>query len=144
MSRYLIRRIEEHPSIVLRPHTQITGLEGAEALQRITWRDDQSGATERHDIRHVFMMTGAEPNSGWLDGCVSLDAQGFVKTGTDLSAADLAGAAWPLSRQPYLLETSRPGIFAVGDVRAGNVKRVASAVGEGSIAVAFVHQVLQQ
>ena len=144
MSRYLIRRIEEHPSIVLRTHTQIVALEGTETLQRLTWRDDRTGQTERRDIQHVFMMTGAEPNSGWLDGCVVVDAQGFVKTGTDLSPADLAGAAWPAARPPYLLETSRPGIFAVGDVRSGNIKRVASAVGEGSIAVAFVHQVLQQ
>jgi len=90
------------------------------------------------------MMTGAVPNTGWLDGCVVLDDKGFVKTGADLSADDLAKVKWPLARPPYLLETSRPGIFAVGDVRGGNVKRVASAVGEGSIAVAFVHQVLRQ
>src|SRR5262252_8175339 len=89
-------------------------------------------------------MTGAVPNTRWLDGCLVLDDKGFVKTGTDLSPDDLANAKWPLSRPPYLLETSRPGIFAVGDVRSGNVKRVASAVGEGSIAVAFVHQVLRQ
>jgi thioredoxin reductase (NADPH) len=89
-------------------------------------------------------MTGALPNSGWLDGCVVTDDKGFVKTGPDLSPGDLATAGWPLTRPPYLLETSRPGIFAVGDVRCGNVKRVASAVGEGSIAIAFVHQVLRQ
>jgi thioredoxin reductase (NADPH) len=90
------------------------------------------------------MMTGASPNTAWLHGCVVLDEKGFVKTGPDLSSEDLAKAKWPLPRPPYLLETSRPGIFAVGDVRGGNVKRVASAVGEGSIAVAFVHQVLRQ
>ena len=89
-------------------------------------------------------MTGAVPNTRWLDGCVVLDEKGFVKTGPDLSPGDLAAARWPLGRPPHLLETSRPGIFAVGDVRGGNVKRVASAVGEGSIAVAFVHQVLRQ
>ena len=88
------------------------------------------------------MMTGAVPNTGWLERCVLLDDKGFVRTGSDLSAEDLAAAGWPLTRAPYLLETSRPGVFAVGDVRGGNVKRVASAVGEGSIAVAFVHQVL--
>ncbi|HZM60287.1 MAG TPA: hypothetical protein VFB85_10830, partial [Vicinamibacterales bacterium] len=97
-----------------------------------------------HDIGHLFIMTGATPNTGWLGGCIALDDKGFVKTGPDLSPDDLARAKWPLARPPYLLETSRPGIFAVGDVRGGNVKRVASAVGEGSIAVAFVHQVLRQ
>ena len=90
------------------------------------------------------MMTGAVPNTGWLDGCIALDARGFIKTGPDLSPDDLMTAAWPLARPPYLLETNRPGVFAVGDVRGGNIKRVASAVGEGSIAVAFVHQVLHQ
>ena len=89
-------------------------------------------------------MTGAVPNAHWLDGCVALDAKGFIKTGPDLSPDDLAAAHWPLARAPYLLETSLPGVFAVGDVRGGNIKRVASAVGEGSIAVAFVHQVLSE
>jgi thioredoxin reductase (NADPH) len=87
------------------------------------------------------MMTGAVPNTAWLDGCVALDASGFIKTGPDLSPEDLTTAGWSLARSPYLLETNRPGVFAVGDVRGGNIKRVASAVGEGSIAVAFVHQV---
>ena len=89
-------------------------------------------------------MTGAIPNTRWLDGCVALDVRGFIKTGPDLSQDDLAAAHWPLVRAPHLLETSLPGVFAVGDVRAGNVKRVASAVGEGSIAISFVHQVLQE
>jgi thioredoxin reductase (NADPH) len=92
----------------------------------------------------VFVMTGADPATAWLGGCVALDPHGFVKTGPDLNAAELAGAQWPLSRTPYLLETSRPGVFAVGDVRSGNVKRVASAVGEGSIAISFVHRVLAE
>jgi thioredoxin reductase (NADPH) len=90
------------------------------------------------------MMTGAVPNTGWLEGCLALDARGFIKTGPDLSPEDLPTGGWPLARPPYLLETNRPGVFAVGDVRSGNIKRVASAVGEGSIAVAFVHQVLHQ
>ena len=89
-------------------------------------------------------MTGAQPSTGWLDHCVALDAKGFIKTGPDLTREDLAAAKWPLARAPHLLETSLPGVFAVGDVRGGNVKRVASAVGEGSIAVAFVHQVLAE
>ncbi len=143
MSRYLIRRIEETPSIVLRTRTQIVGLEGTGRLERVRWRDDRTGSVETHGIRHVFMMTGAVPNTRWLAGCIALDEKGFVKTGPDLSSGDLAAAKWPHTRSPYLLETNRPGIFAVGDVRGGNVKRVASAVGEGSIAVALVHQVLR-
>ena len=144
MSRYLIRRIEDNPSIVLRTRTEIVELQGNGRLERIRWRDDQTGEMEGHDIGHVFIMAGALPNTGWLHGCIVLDEKGFVKTGPDLTPDELAQAKWPLARPPYLLETSRPGIFAVGDVRAGNVKRVASAVGEGSIAVAFVHQVLRQ
>lgn len=143
MSRYLIRRIEDNPAIVLRTHTQIVGLEGQQQLERIQIQD-ATGAIESQDIRHVFMMTGAVPNTRWLSHCVALDDKGFVKTGPDLSPEELTRAKWPLARSPYLLETTRPGIFAVGDIRSGNVKRVASAVGEGSIAVAFVHQVLRQ
>ena len=144
MSRYLIRRIEDNPAIVLRTQTEIVALEGNGHLERVRWRDNRTGDVETHDIRHVFMMTGAVPNTGWLERCVALDDKGFIKTGPDLSPDDLAAAGWPLTRPPYLLETSRPGVFAVGDVRGGNIKRVASAVGEGSIAVAFVHQVLHQ
>jgi thioredoxin reductase (NADPH) len=144
MSRYLIRRIEENPAIALHTRTEIVGLEGNGKLERIRWRDENAGEIQIRDIAHVFMMTGAVPNTRWLDGCIALDERGFVKTGPDLSSDELAAAKWPLARPPYLLETSRPGIFAVGDVRGGNVKRVASAVGEGSIAVALVHQVLRQ
>jgi thioredoxin reductase (NADPH) len=144
MSRYLIRRIEDNPAIVLRTRTQVVALEGNGHLERVTWRDDRTGALETPAVRHVFMMTGAVPNTRWLERCIALDDKGFIKTGPELSPDDLTAARWPLSRPPYLLETSRPGVFAVGDVRGGNVKRVASAVGEGSIAVAFVHQVLHQ
>jgi thioredoxin reductase (NADPH) len=144
MSRYLIRRIELDPAINFRPQTELTLLEGSNHLERVTWRDNPSGSTETHDIRHVFIMAGALPNTHWLDGCLALDAKGFIKTGPDLSDDDLASAKWPLNRAPHLLETSLPGVFAVGDVRAGSLKRVASAVGEGSIAVAFIHQVLHE
>ena len=89
-------------------------------------------------------MTGAEASTAWLNGHITLDSKGFIKTGSDLTSDDLAAAQWPLDRLPYLLETSRPGVFAVGDVRCGNVKRVASAVGEGSIAISFVHRVLAE
>ncbi len=144
MSRYLIRRIEQNPAIVLRTNTEIVALEGSNHLERVRWRDDQAGSIEHHDIRHVFVMTGAVPSTDWLRGCVALDAKGFIKTGPDLSQDDLAAAHWPLVRAPHLLETSLPGVFAVGDVRGGNIKRVASAVGEGSIAISFVHQVLSE
>jgi len=144
MSRYLIRRIEQTPAIVLRTHTEIVGLEGTNHLEQVIWRDEQAGKLERHDIKHVFVMTGAVPSTEWLTGCVALDAKGFIKTGPDLSPDELAGAHWPLARAPHLLETSLPGVFAVGDVRGGNIKRVASAVGEGSIAISFVHQVLAE
>lgn len=144
MSRYLIRRIEESQTIVVHPHTVIEALEGDAHLERVRWRDTQSGLVETHDVQHVFVMMGAVPNTRWVTGCLSLDPRGFIKTGPDLSRDDLVGASWPLTRAPHLLETSVPGIFAVGDVRGGNVKRVAPAVGEGSIAVSFVHQVLHE
>jgi thioredoxin reductase (NADPH) len=143
MSRYLVRRIEETPAIEVRPLTEIVALEGGAHLERVMWRDG-SGAVTSHDVRHVFLMTGAEASTGWLDGCLALDQRGFVKTGPDLTPEDRAAAQWPLARPPYLLETSRPGVFAVGDVRCGNIKRVASAVGEGSIAISFVHRVLAE
>lgn len=144
MSRYLISRIDAHPRIVQHPRTEIVGLEGNGHLERISWRSGRNGPIEAQNIRHVFTMTGAEPSTKWLAGCVALDEKGFVKTGPALSADDRATAQWPLRRQPYLLETSLPGVLAVGDVRSGSTKRVASAVGEGSIAVATVHQVLAE
>jgi thioredoxin reductase (NADPH) len=144
MSRYLIRRIEENPSITLRTHTEIVSLEGRDHLERVCWRDNRTGVVDTRDVRHVFVMTGALPSTDWLTGCLALDEKGFVKTGPDLSAGELAAARWPLARSPHLLETSRPGVFAVGDVRGGSVKRVASAVGEGSIAVVFVHRTMQE
>jgi thioredoxin reductase (NADPH) len=144
MSRYLIRRIEQTPKIVLRPHTEIVALEGGNHLESVSWQNNQTGQVEEHNIRHVFVMTGADPNTNWLDGCVALDAKGFIKTGPDLSPEDLSSARWPLARPPYLLETSLPGVLAIGDVRGGSIKRVASAVGEGSIAISFLHQVLQE
>jgi len=144
MSRYLIRRIEESPNIELRTNTEVIGLNGSDRLEAMEWRNNNTGKVEKHKISALFSMTGAVPNSAWLEGCVTSDAAGFIKTGSDLSKEDLERAKWPLARPPYLLETSLPGVFAVGDVRAGNVKRVASAVGEGSIAVSFVHQVLAE
>ena len=144
MSRYLVRRIEQNPAVVLRTNTEIVALEGNDHLETVRWRNHRTGDIETHGIRHVFLMTGAVPSTQWLDGCLALDANGFIKTGPDLSQEDLAAAHWPLARAPYLLETSLPGVFAVGDVRGGNIKRVASAVGEGSIAISFVHRVLHE
>ena len=144
MSRYLIRRIEETKNIELHTNTDVVALAGNDHLERVTWRNNQTGQTESRNIAHLFSMTGAVPNSAWLRGCVACDQGRFIKTGPDLTAEDLAKANWPLKRPPYLLETSLPGVFAVGDIRAGNVKRVASAVGEGSIVVSFVHQVLSE
>ncbi len=144
MSRYLIRRIEDTPNITVRLHTEIVALEGNECLERIRWRNKDTGEEETREINYLFLMTGACPNSEWLRGCLALDGKGFIKTGGDLNSDELAAAKWPLQRSPYLLETSLPGVFAVGDVRAGNVKRVASAVGEGSISIHLVHKALAE
>ena len=144
MSQYLIRRILNSPTIILRLQTDIVAAEGKDHLESVYWRNSQTGQTEKHEIRHIFVMTGADPNTPWLDGCIALDDKGFIKTGPDLSPDNLSAAGWPLTRQPYLLETSLPNVFAVGDVRGGSIKRVASAVGEGSTAISFVHRVLQE
>jgi thioredoxin reductase (NADPH) len=144
MSRYLIQRIEETPNIELHLRTQVVGLEGADYLERVTWLDEATGERLTRAVRHVFSMAGAVPNSSWLGGCLALDANGFVLTGPGLSAEHLKQAAWSQSRAPYLFETSRPRVFAVGDVRAESVKRVASAVGEGSVCVQMVHKALAE
>jgi len=143
MSRYLIQRIEENPAIELHYKTEIVGLEGDTHLARVTWQDKTSGETSTHGIRHVFIMAGASPRTEWLRGCIALDDKGFILTGRDLDTATGA-PVWALARSPQMLETSLPGVFAVGDVRSGNVKRVASAVGEGAIAVHLVHRALAE
>jgi thioredoxin reductase (NADPH) len=142
MSQYLIRRIEECREITLLVRTEVVRLHGAGNLESVTWRNRDSGETETRPIRHIFSMTGANPNTAWLEGCVALDSSGFIKTGADLAADELEGTGWPSGRRPYLFETSVPGVFAVGDIRSGSVKRVASAVGEGSVVVQLVHRVL--
>jgi thioredoxin reductase (NADPH) len=141
MSRYLIRRIDENPKITLWPHTEIVGLDGDDRLRVVKWRQRDQPVETRH-IEHVFLMIGAEPNSKWLEGCVALDDKGFVRTGADVRPDDMTGVRWPVARAPFLFETSRHRVFAVGDVRSGSVKRVASAVGEGSICVQLVHRTL--
>ncbi len=140
MSRYLIRRIEETPNITLHPRTELTALEGDDRLRGVTWRGPEG--TETRPIAHVFLMIGAQPNSAWLGSCVALDDKGFVKTGPDLGPDDLARTRWAAARPPFLFETNRQRVFAVGDVRAGSVKRVASAVGEGSVCIQLVHRAL--
>ena len=144
MSKYLIRRIDQTRNISLLTKAEIVGLEGVDHLEQVTWQNAETGKTEKRMIAHVFVMTGAVPNTSWLESRVVLDSKGFIKTGPDLSPEELVGAHWPLTRRPYLLETSLPGVLAAGDVRGGNVKRVASAVGEGSIAISFVHQLLRE
>jgi len=145
MSRYLIQRIAENPSIELHYNTEIITLEGDSQIERVRWTDKAKGETSTHAIHHVFIMAGASPRTEWLRGCLALDDKGFILTGRDLDAFRSSGAiAWPLERPPQMLETSLPGVFAVGDVRAGNVKRVASAVGEGAISVHLVHRALAE
>ena len=141
MSQYLIGRIETHPRIEVHYRTRITGLSGADHLEHVDWREDALGETKSDPIRHVFVMAGAAPRTEWLEDSFVLDDKGFIVTGADL-AAFAGGDQWPLQRPPLMLETSVPGIFAVGDARAGSVKRVASAVGEGSMAVHLVHRYL--
>jgi thioredoxin reductase (NADPH) len=146
MSRYLIQRITENPAIEMHYQTEIVGLEGQMHLEQVTWVDRATGETSTHPIRHVFMMTGASPRTEWLKGCIALDDKGFILTGRDLDASTglIPPSAWPLSRAPQMLETTLPGVFAVGDVRSGNVKRVASAVEEGAIAIHLVHAALAE
>jgi thioredoxin reductase (NADPH) len=146
MSRYLIQRISGNPSIELLCDTELVGLGGDDSLAEVSWTNKRTQQTSSMPIRHVFIMTGASPNTEWLRGCVALDKNGFILTGRDLplSPPSEVTPAWPLKRPPQLFESSLPGVFAVGDVRAGSIKRVASAVGEGAIAVSFVHRALTE
>jgi thioredoxin reductase (NADPH) len=142
MSRYLIRRIDESPNITVHSHTELVALDGDDHLRSVTWRGP--GGVETRALKHLFLMIGAQPNTAWLGDCVALDAHGFVKTGTDLSAEDLSRTRWSLARAPVLFETNRHRVFAIGDVRSGSVKRVAAAVGEGSVCVQLVHRALAE
>lgn len=145
MSRYLVQRIAEHPRIELHFTTELQALEGGSHLERVTWLDKTSGESSTREIGHVFIMAGASPRTEWLRGCVALDPRGFVLTGRDLDPVlATAPQKWPLGRAPLMLETSLPAVYAVGDIRAGNVKRVASAVGEGAICIHLVHRALAE
>jgi len=144
MSRYLIRRLEETPNVTVHVRTRVVALAGEDTLQEVTWVDESPGnpepVTSTHRIGHIFSMTGAQPNTAWLDGCLLLDEKGFILTGSDLPAEVGQGAK--TGRPHMLFETSLPRVFAVGDVRANSVKRVASAVGEGSVCVQLIHRSL--
>ncbi len=137
MSQYLVDRIDEHPKIDVRLGTEVTGCEGDGHLQQVTLTA-KDGTAECVETSYLFVFIGAAPHTDWLPDTVARDERGFVRTGPSLREADLED--WPLERAPYLLESSVPGVFVAGDVRSDSVKRVASAVGEGSVAVAFVHQ----
>lgn len=142
MSRYLVSRIEETDNIELLTHTEVIDVPGEESIEAIRVRNNQSDEETTLDAQHLFVFIGASPNADWLGTCLQRDGKGFILTGRDLDQRRLDPARWIGRQGPYLLETSQPGVFAAGDVRSGSVKRVASAVGEGSICVQFVHQVL--
>ncbi len=142
MSQYLIDEIGRTANIVVEPHSQVVEVFGEEHLEALSVHCSDSGQTEKVAASALFVFIGAEPRTDWLAGVVERDPRGFLLTGTDLLKMGKRPRGWMLDRDPYLLETSVPGIFAVGDVRCGSVKRVASGVGEGSIAVQFVHQYL--
>ena len=144
MSRYLIRRLEDTPNITVHTRSHVVAFDGDQHLELVTWHDDATGTDTRLPCRHAFSMAGADPQTAWLRDFIAIDSHGFVITGQDLSANDLRATGWSRQRRPYLLETSRPGIFAVGDVRAAKIKRVASAVGEGSVCVQLVQQALAE
>jgi thioredoxin reductase (NADPH) len=145
MSRYLIDEIADLPNIVVRPHTQVVEAIGQTHLERIVIADSASGEPETVDAKALFIFIGARPYTDWLDGLVQRDAQGFILSGPDLERDERGSIpGWTLDRDPFLLETNVPGIFVAGDVRHRSVKRVASGVGEGSIAVQFIHQYLSK
>ncbi|GAA3712654.1 FAD-dependent oxidoreductase [Streptomyces tremellae] len=143
MSSYLIDQIAAIDGIVVHPHTEVADAKGDDHLQQLTLRDVRSGTTETVDASWLFVFIGAAPRTQWLDGVVARDPRGFVVTGPDLVAGGKRVAGWPLPRDPYHLESSVPGVFAAGDVRAASVKRVASAVGEGAMAVSLAHRYLE-
>jgi thioredoxin reductase (NADPH) len=142
MSQYLIDQIGRTGNIAVEPRTEVVEVFGEGRLEAIAIHCSQSGQTEKVAATSLFVFIGAEPCTDWLAGVVERDARGFLLTGNDLLKQGKRARGWTLERDPYLLETSVPGIFAVGDVRCGSVKRVASGVGEGSIAVQFIHQYL--
>ncbi|MEU2828834.1 FAD-dependent oxidoreductase [Streptomyces lavendulae] len=140
MSQYLVDEIHRTPNIEVRLGTQVLSLDGDRRLERITLLNGRTGAETEEAASFVFTFIGARPRTGWLGDAVARDERGFVLTGPDLARSGGGPARWPLEREPYLLETSVPGVFAAGDARAHSIKRVASGVGEGAMAVALVHR----
>ena len=138
MSQYLVDRLLEHPNIEVCLNTEVLECFGEDKLECVTLKDRKTGETRTEKTSMLFSFIGATPRTEWLEGLTARDAQGFLKVGRDLSKEELK--AWPLKREPFALETSVPGVFAAGDVRSSSVKRVASAVGEGSVAVFSMHQ----
>ena len=136
MSHYLVSQVEATPNVEVRLDTEVVGGGGSGRLEQLVLRRRDGGADETVDADALFVMIGAQPRTEWLPAEIERDEQGFVLTGTDVRER----SAWPCERNPFLLETSMPGVFAAGDVRHGSVKRVASAVGEGSVAIQFLHQ----
>ena len=143
MSRYLIDQLDRIEQVTVHPHTEVAGATGGEHLQQLTLRDTRSGEQRDVNTSWLFVFIGAEPRTGWLDGTLLRDERGFVITGPDLVTGGRRPSGWSLPRDPYHLESSVPGVFAAGDVRAASVKRVASAVGEGAMAVSLVHRYLE-
>jgi len=143
MSRYLIDQIENRDNIDVRLGTEVAEVHGSERLEAITVRDRASDETRREETPAMFVFIGASPHTGMLGNLVALSPDGFVLTGPDLLADGKRPRGWPLKREPFLMETSVPGIFAAGDVRHGVIRRVASAVGQGSAAINFVHEYLK-
>ncbi|HVJ99351.1 MAG TPA: NAD(P)/FAD-dependent oxidoreductase, partial [Gemmatimonadales bacterium] len=140
MSRYLVERIESMKNVTIHGECTVSALGGNGRLAAVDVRD-RSGGVWRLETGALFLFIGADANSQWLRGCVELDRNGFVLTGPALPAGTSENERWPaIGRSPFLLETSLPGVFAAGDVRSGSVKRCATAVGEGAMAVNFVHQ----
>jgi thioredoxin reductase (NADPH) len=144
MSHYLIQQIADIPNIHVRTCTEITAAAGDGHLERITLRHRVTDETETVKAAHLFVFIGAAPRTEWLDGVVARDGLGFVLAGPDLVFGGAAPKGWPLDRAPYHLETNVPGVFVAGDVRSESGKRVASAVGEGSMAVMLVHRYLEK
>ena len=142
MSDYLIRRIDQAPNITLHPETEVQALHGGTTLEKVTTKHNPSQTEKRWDISKLFLFLGAEPSTDWLRGCIATDQRGFILTGSDLDLPALINSGWQTARYPAFLEASKPGVYAVGDVRSGSTKRVASAVGEGSMAVQYVHRYL--
>ena len=143
MSHYLVEQLAEIPNVVVRTCTTVVAVHGTEHLEELTVRDAATGREETLPANHLFVFIGAAPRTEWLEGTVLRDEDGYILCGGEMMRDGGRPEEWPLERDPFLLETSVPGVFVAGDVRAGSVKRVASAVGEGSMAVTFVHQYLR-